>query len=93
MSAPSLVAKPGPEGESDKMMSRTARWESAERYYELYEGEDLFGWPVLVQVWGGKGSRRGGQRTVLATTPSAVDALKEEIAKRRRRHGYSALTV
>ena len=31
------------------MIRCVARWETARRYYELYEGEDLFGQAVLVQ--------------------------------------------
>jgi len=70
------------------MILRVARWETALRYYELYEGEDLFGQPVIVQVWGGKGTRRGGART-RGGTPSQIDTLKQHTARRRRQHGYA----
>ena len=33
-------------------------WHRALRYCERYEREDRFGQAVLVQVWGGKGTRR-----------------------------------
>jgi hypothetical protein len=70
------------------MILRVARWETALRYYELYEGEDLFAQPVIVQVWGGKGTRRGGARTRVGT-PSQIDTLKAQIARRRLQRGYS----
>lgn len=72
------------------MLDLVARWETDSRYYELHEGEDLFGARVLLQVWGGKGSPRGGMRTV-ADSPEAIERLKQEVAKRRRWHGYRAM--
>jgi hypothetical protein len=69
------------------MIVRTARWEGAFRYYELYEGEDLFGQPVLVQVWGGKGSARGRSRTLTGTVQSLA-LMKQAVGALRRRHGY-----
>jgi hypothetical protein len=70
------------------MIVRTDRWESAERYYELYAGEDLFGEAILVKVWGGKGSGRGGSRT-LAGPPALLERERRAIAALRRRHGYA----
>lgn len=32
------------------MIVRIDRWETADRYYELYAGEDLFGEAILVKV-------------------------------------------
>lgn len=69
------------------MLDLVARWETDSRYYELHEGTDLFGARVLLQVWGGKGSKRGGVRTV-ADTPEAIERVTREVARRRRRHGY-----
>lgn len=63
------------------------RWETAGRYYELYAGEDLFGQTILVKVWGGKGSGRGGSRT-LAGTPASLEWVRQSIATLRKRHGY-----
>jgi predicted DNA-binding WGR domain protein len=73
--------------ERSAVIVRTARWDTTERYYELYEGEDLFGQNVLVQVWGGKGSRRGRSRTVVPGA-ATIAQLKHAIGVRRRRHGY-----
>jgi hypothetical protein len=76
-------------GEPARAMIRfVARWEAARRYYELYEGEDLFGQAVLVQVWGGKGSRRGGARTWIGTAEQ-IDELKRHTARRRQQRGYT----
>ena len=72
------------------MIRCVARWESVQRYYALYEGEDLFGEPLLVQVWGGKGSRRGGSRTWVGTA-SEIDEVKRHTALRRRARGYAAV--
>lgn len=72
------------------MIERTERWETTERYYELYAGEDLFGDAILVKVWGGKGSGRGGSRTV-AGTPALLEGERRAIALLRRRHGYVAV--
>jgi hypothetical protein len=69
------------------MIVRTARWEAACRYYELYEGEDLFGQRVLVQVWGGKGNARGRSRTLTGTAASLAQ-MKQAVGALRRRHGY-----
>jgi hypothetical protein len=69
------------------MIVRTARWETTCRYYELYEGEDLFGQPVLVQVWGGKGNARGRSRTLTGTVQSLA-LMKQAVGALRRRHGY-----
>lgn len=69
------------------MIVRTARWEAACRYYELYEGADLFGQPVLVKVWGGKGNARGRSRTLTGTAESLA-LMKQKVAALRRRHGY-----
>lgn len=72
------------------MIARTDRWETAQRYYEVYEGEDLFGESILVKVWGGKGSGRGRTRTV-SGTPASLEREKRSIAALRRRHGYVAV--
>ena len=74
------------------MIARVARWETGTRYYELYEGEELFGSPVLAQVWSGKGSHRGGGRTMVAR-PRVIEAMKNEAARRRHRHGYGKVPL
>jgi len=66
------------------------RWvhEAKARYYLTYLSRDLFGDWTLITVWGALGSRRGQVRST--AVPSYEDGLAriEEIAKRRRQHGY-----
>ncbi len=69
------------------MIACTARWEREGRYYELYEGEDLFGEPILIKVWGGIGSRRGGRLTINGDQETLEQA-KQAVARRRERRGY-----
>lgn len=69
------------------MIRRTTRWESTQRYYELYVGEDLFGEAILVKVWGGKGTARGGSST-LAGTRASLKTAEQLIAAKRRQRGY-----
>ncbi|MCG8990897.1 hypothetical protein LH427_03720 [Laribacter hongkongensis] len=57
---------------------------SPTRYYSVAIQLDLFGEPVIVRAWGGRGNRLGGT----ATEPFSRKRLRE-IAKERRRHGYS----
>jgi hypothetical protein len=58
------------------------------RYYSVYLIEDLFGDWTLIRVWGGQGSRRGSLRCTGVASYEDGMARIEEIAKRRRQHGY-----
>lgn len=53
------------------------------RYYAVAVQLDLFGEPVIVRAWGGRGNRLGGT----ATEPFSRRRLRE-IARERRAHGY-----
>ncbi len=66
------------------------RWEHAakRRYYEARLVRDLWGDQVIISAWGGVGSALG--REVMRPVVSRVkwmDAL-DDIARRRRAHGY-----
>ncbi|RXZ42725.1 WGR domain-containing protein [Crenobacter cavernae] len=57
---------------------------SSSRFYAVAVQRDLFGEPVIVRCWGGRGSRLGG----MTTEPFSWPRL-HQIHKERRRHGYS----
>ena len=68
----------------------TQRWIHPEkaRYYQVELGQDLLGDWTLILDWGGLGSRRGGRRIHAVASEAAGQAQLEQIAKRRRQHGY-----
>lgn len=63
------------------------RWESKSRYYAVYLHSDLWGERLLTRVWGGKGSRLGGQQSE-PIEPERIEQAIAEIAKRRSQHRY-----
>lgn len=69
-------------------MDRLAlRWETASRYYAIYIHADLWGGLVMTRVWGGKGSRIGGQQSAPVESEQ-IEQVLAEIARRRRQHRY-----
>lgn len=77
----------------DKMMSEAnpplfARWETPDRFYQAWLGQDLLGdWTVL-QQWGGKHTGLGSQLVVCVET--ATEGLQHltGVARQRERRGY-----
>lgn len=77
----------------DKMMIEAktpifARWETPDRFYQVWLGQDLLGdWTVL-QQWGGKHSGLGSQ--LVACVETATNGLQRlaVVARLRERRGY-----
>ena len=70
------------------------RWEneSNRRYYEAWVDEDLFGW-VLTRIWGKKGTSLGQVvHQPCCDFQSGVNEINL-IDKRRKQHGYNAVSV
>jgi hypothetical protein len=61
-----------------------ARWETAERWYEVEVLYDLLGDWVVMRRWGGKGSDRYCKRTVLISNESEGQRIIEKVDKVRR---------
>lgn len=60
----------------------------SERYYEAHVLRDLFGDWTVFRVWGGLGTRRGGQRVDVLPSESDAEAQLRRIARRRVARGY-----
>jgi len=60
-----------------------ARWETGERWYEAILTQDLLGDWIVLRVWGGKGSRRHGQKTDMVNSEADGRNLIEQIHKTR----------
>lgn len=64
-------------------------WQTNQRYYVAEVTQDLFGNWLLRRCWGSRTSARGNQQHVAADNyPAALVAL-DEIAKKRKKRGYS----
>lgn len=64
------------------------RWETASRYYETRIDVDLYDNQVLRKIWGGRSTKRGGQRVVAIGGESCRKALLA-IEIERARNGYT----
>lgn len=65
------------------------RWYTSTRYYRVEISQDLFGnWLCRCQ-WGGRGNRRGNNKTIVAGTYSDALTYLKGIGKRRQQRGYS----
>jgi hypothetical protein len=69
-------------------VSTTQRWTTKERYYVLHVQTNLFGEWELLKAWGGRGSRLGQHRAVLADDRTDALRLLAEEACRREKRGY-----
>lgn len=63
-------------------------WQTATRYYVAEIMQDLFGTWVLKRSWGGRGSRAGNSKVVVAADYDHAVKLLEAVAKQRTAHGY-----
>lgn len=63
-------------------------WQTATRYYVAEIMQDLFGTWVLRRSWGGRGSRAGNSKIVVATDYEHAVQLLETVAKQRKARGY-----
>lgn len=70
------------------MEAITQRYESATRYYVVHCAPDLFGEWLLSRFWGGKDSRRGGERHMPLADPATGIRVLQRIARVRARRGY-----
>ncbi len=62
------------------------RYVTEARYYAVVVQEDLFGEPVIVRYWGGRGSKLGGSKT----EPYSAERL-QQIDQERLAKGYTLL--
>lgn len=69
------------------------RWETHDRFYQAWLGQDLLGdWTVL-QQWGGKHSGLGSQKVVCVAT--AIEGLQRlaVVARQREHRGYQLRAI
>jgi predicted DNA-binding WGR domain protein len=84
---------PGPTSSRGYDKQVTQRWINHEkqRYYTVRLEQDLFGDWTLVSCWGGRHSKRGGMQIKRLEGYEQGLAAIEQLAKRRRQHGYALL--
>ena len=63
-------------------------WLTESRYYHVSIISDLLGDWVLVRHWGGRHSRRGGQKTTYLCTRQMAEQAYKRICAARLRRGY-----
>ncbi len=65
------------------------RFENAvsRRYYVAWVQQDLFG-PVVVRIWGGIGTSRGGTKTDSFESASAAESALARLTRRLESRGY-----
>lgn len=67
------------------------RWESPSRYYQVRITRDLLGDWLLIQQWGGRDSRLGGEKTDVVADLAEGLAHLVAIDKVRAKRGYRRL--
>ena len=65
-----------------------SEWLTATRYYQVSLFTDLLGDWVLVRRWGGRNTRRGGEKTDWVQNPGAGRKAYHRVCAARRRRGY-----
>lgn len=59
------------------------RWESDTRWYEVFVSRDLFDQCVVLRAWGGKYSRKHGQKCHAVRDEAAASQVIARIHRRR----------
>lgn len=72
-------------------MSMRSMWLTDARYYHVSLVNDLLGDWVLVRRWGGRRSRRGGEKTTYMANRLMGERAYERVCAARRRHGYHCI--
>ena len=74
-------------------IQKSVRWETQDRFYLAVLGEDLFGNLEVRQYWGGLRNGRGGSQVQSVSGLNEGMAILEQIAKTRKRHGYTQISA